>query len=86
MTRAACATSLALLLIAAPTRVSGDEPDTKDPLAAETARWSAFVRDTNSTDENWKDLKQSAESGMTRVEAALSAGRRLLALERLAEL
>jgi len=84
MTRAACATSLALVLIAAPTRASGGEPETKDPLAAEIARWSAFVRETSSTDDNWKDLKQSGESGMTRVEAALTAGRRLLALERLA--
>jgi hypothetical protein len=42
------------------------------------------LRDTESSDEQWKDLKQGLEPAMARVEAALTDGRRLLALERLA--
>jgi len=79
MTRVAAA----LLLLAA-TPVFGGEPIAQDPLATEIARWSAFVRETESSDENWKDLKQGMEPAMARVEAALKDGRRLLALERLA--
>jgi len=82
MTRWA-ATSLTLLLLAAPTRTSGDERGAQDPLATEIARWSTFLRDTKSFDENWKDLKQGMEPAMARVEAALKDDRRLLALERL---
>jgi hypothetical protein len=78
------ATSLVLLCFAAPTGAAGDEPKSKDPLAAEIGRWSTFLRETTSADENWKDLKQSMEPAMARVEAALANDRRLLALERLA--
>ena len=77
-------TILALLLLAAPTAAAGDEPGSKDALAAEIARWSTFLRETTSSDENWKDLKQGLEPAMARTEAALADGRRLLALERLA--
>jgi hypothetical protein len=83
MTRFA-ATSLALLLLVPGlTHASADEPGSNDPLAAEIERWSAFLRDTTSSDENWKDLKPGMEPAMARAEAALKDGRRLLALERL---
>ena len=77
------ATSLALVLVAAEPAL-GDERSSKDPLAEEIARCSTFLRETTSTDEHWKDLKQGLEPAMARVEAALKDDRRLLALERLA--
>jgi len=73
------AASLVLVLGA-----SGDDRGAEDRLAAEIARWSTFLRDTTSQDENWKDLKHGTEPAMARVEQALADGRRLLALERLA--
>jgi hypothetical protein len=75
-------TILALLLVA-PAGAFAEEERAKDPLATEIARWSTFLRETDSSDENWKDLKQGLEPAMARVEAALEDGRRLLALERL---
>ena len=76
------AASLALVLLAS--GADAGERGTNDPLTAEIGRWSTFLRETTSTDENWKDLKQSLDPAMARTEAALSDGRRLLALERLA--
>jgi len=76
--------NLALLLLAPALTVASGDPGAKDPLAAEIARWSTFLRETNSPDENWKDLKQGLEPAMARVESALEDDRRLLALERLA--
>ena len=55
-----------------------------DPLAAEIARWSAFVRDTTSSDELWGQIKPGSEIALARAQEALRDGRRLLALQRLA--
>lgn len=95
MTRAAgvalqvrTAVNVALFLVASgPTALlgaSGGEPGSNDRLATEIARWSSFLKETTSSDEHWKDLKQGLDPAMARVEAALADGRRLLALERLA--
>jgi hypothetical protein len=80
------ASTLVGLLLVGPGHAAGNDRDhgqASDPLAAEIARWSAFLRDTTSTDENWKEIKPSVEPAMARTEAALAEGRRLLALERL---
>jgi hypothetical protein len=55
-----------------------------DPLAAEIERWSAYLKTNTATDEMWVDVKQATEPAMTRAGDALRAGRRLLALQRLA--
>jgi hypothetical protein len=55
-----------------------------DPLAAEIARLDSFIRNNRSNDELWPDVKKSTEPALTRSRAALDAGRRWLALQRLA--
>ena len=55
-----------------------------DPIAAEIARWSAFVKSHSATDEIWKQIKDGSEAMLGRAQDALGAGRRLLALQRLA--
>lgn len=55
-----------------------------DPLAAEIARWSAYLRDNRSTDENWTQVKQAVEPALSRASKALQDGQRSLALLRLA--
>ncbi len=55
-----------------------------DPLATEVARWSGYLKTNSSTDELWLQIKQGSAPGMERVEAAMKDGRRLLALQRLA--
>ena len=56
----------------------------RDPLAREIDRWSAFVRDTKSSDETWTQIKQVTEPVLAKAREALSDKRRLLALQRLA--
>jgi hypothetical protein len=56
-----------------------------DPLAAEVARWSEYLRTNSSTDPMWLQVKDDMTRAMARVEDDLRAGRRLLALERLAD-
>jgi hypothetical protein len=56
----------------------------RDPLARDIDRWSAFVRDTKSTDENWAQIKEITEPVLAKSRAALRDKRRLLALQRLA--
>jgi hypothetical protein len=57
--------------------------EAKDPLAAEIGRWSAFLRDSTASDENWKQIKETSAPALALTEQALRAGRRLLALQRL---
>jgi hypothetical protein len=57
--------------------------ETPDVLAAELARWSAFVAGNTATDDMWKQVKDATTPGLARVQQALGAGRRLLALLRL---
>ena len=57
----------------------------QDPLAAEIARWAAFLRDDPTAGiEMLASLKQDTEPGLARTEKALHDGRSLLALYRLA--
>jgi hypothetical protein len=55
-----------------------------DPLAAEIERLDSFIRKNRSNDELWPDVKKSTEPALARTRAALDAGRRWLALQRLA--
>ncbi|HYK41763.1 MAG TPA: hypothetical protein VE007_05180 [Thermoanaerobaculia bacterium] len=55
-----------------------------DPLAAEISRWSGWLRDNNSTDENWTQVKQAVEPALARASKALQEGHRSLALLRFA--
>jgi hypothetical protein len=56
-----------------------------DPLAAEVDRWSVYVRTNPSTDEMWLGVKEDMTRSLAQIERDLRAGRRLLAVERLAE-
>jgi len=55
-----------------------------DRLAAEIARWSAYLRDNTSRDAMWTDVKGAVETPLARAAQALGEDRRLLALLRLA--
>lgn len=70
------------LTVAAALFASGSAP--KDPLAAEIERWSAYVRNNPSKDESWVQLKGAIEPLLERARAAMTSGRRYLALQRLA--
>ncbi len=59
-------------------------PPAADPLAAEIARWSAFVADERITDENAVEVRRAAAPVVAQAEQALRDGRRLFALTRLA--
>ena len=58
--------------------------DSPDPLAAELARWSAFLKSDKATGETWDAFKPQAATILGRAETALKDGRRLLALQRYA--
>lgn len=72
------------LCLAAVGGASASGPVGRDPLAAEIQRWSAYVRETKSTDEMWTQVRESAAPALARAAEALRDGRRLLALQRLA--
>jgi hypothetical protein len=55
-----------------------------DPLAAEIARWTAFIQDHPDGGETWTDVKASSAPVLVKAQEALTAGRRVLALDRLA--
>lgn len=71
-----------LLSVLAP--ACGGAGAAKDPLAAEIERLSALVRSKAGSGGVWAEIQPGAESGLTRAREALGAGRRLLALQRLA--
>ena len=75
--------TLLLLALTALGAVTGPRVG-EDPLAAEIARWSAYVRDNSSNDEMWAQVKSSSGPALAKAEEALRDGRRLLALQRLA--
>ena len=81
---------IGLALILGPAAISGTSraeappaEKTPDLLAAELARWSAFVAGNTATDDMWKQVKDATVPGLARVEQALRGGHRLLALLRL---
>jgi hypothetical protein len=74
---------LALVPPSSPARAGSPAP-AHDALAAEIARWSAYLKDNPSTDEMWTQVKDATTPVMERTEQALRDGRRLLALQRFA--
>jgi hypothetical protein len=72
--------ALSSLVLATPAVRAGAKTD---PLATEVARLDSFLRDNRATDELWQDVKTSTEPALARTQAALGAGRRWLALQRL---
>jgi len=56
---------------------------TSDPLAAEIERWSRYVREHKSSDEDWANIRKVTEPALADAQAALSSGRRFFALQRL---
>jgi hypothetical protein len=77
----AAAAALAAALVVSAVAGAGSAPD---PIAAEIERWSAFVKGHPATDEIWRQIKDGSEAALGRASEALRAGRRLLALQRLA--
>jgi len=76
-----------LLAIAAATLASAvpvARTSSSDPIAAEIARWSTFLKNNSSKDEMWTQVKAAVTPVIPRAEDALRKGRRLLALQRLA--
>jgi hypothetical protein len=73
-----------LLCLAALGAANGSGVVERDPLAAEIERWSAFVREHETKDELWTQIKQASEPALAQAHEALRGGRRLLALQRLA--
>src|SRR5215470_9127696 len=71
---------LALLTAGARSDIS---TKSSDPLAAEIARWSNFLRDHTSTDDTWNQVKDTAGPVIARADEALRDGERFLALFRL---
>lgn len=63
---------------------SSSYPKSHDPIAAEIARERAILAALPETDETFKQLREGVGPVLVRAEEALSAGRRMLALQRLA--
>ena len=76
---------MALLALGLGTLISrAGEEASKDPLAEEIARASATLQSHTETEGVWADVKQSAQPILARAEADLRAGRRVVAVQRLA--
>ncbi len=78
-----CALLVALAL-AHPRAGAATADPSADPLAAEIARWSVFLKNNTSTDEFWVQVKDASAPMLERADKALHDGRRWLALQRLA--
>src|SRR5262245_4586560 len=73
-----------LALAASVPAVPAARADTQpDAVAAEIARWTAYVRDNTDGSDLWKDVKRSVEPALARAQRAQSEGHALLALLRL---
>ena len=62
----------------------GRAAEKADPLTAEIARWTEFLRTNQSTDPIWTDVQEASGPVLARAEEALRRGRRHVALHRLA--
>lgn len=78
------ARAAAWLLALASVGGAGGSGSARDPLAAEVARWQAYVQSNRSTDAMWAQIKEASQPPLASAARALTDGRRLLALERLA--
>ncbi|HEV2851701.1 MAG TPA: hypothetical protein VHC97_02750 [Thermoanaerobaculia bacterium] len=74
---------LALTFTRLADRTRAAEP-AKDPVAAEFEHWSAFLRDETRTGGFWEQVRQANLPVVAHAGEDLKAGRRLLALQRLA--
>jgi hypothetical protein len=75
---------LAIAVASLASTVAAARPSPSDPIAAEIARWSTFLKSNSSKDEMWTQVKEAVTPVLARAEDALRKGRRLLALQRLA--
>lgn len=75
---------LVFLLVALGT-ACGQAAETRDPLASEIDRWSAFLQSEAAAGKAWTDVKAAALPGLDRARQSLNDGRRLLALVRLSD-
>jgi len=76
----------ALALFALLALATGATPSTSpksDPLAAEIARWQSYLANHGSSNEQWEEIRKSTAPALAEAQAALDAGRRELALQRL---
>jgi hypothetical protein len=73
---------LLIALVAPAPRGAAQSPS--DPLQAEVAKWTARLEAETRTDDFWTQIKPGAQTALKDATAALAAGRRWLALERLA--
>lgn len=78
--RIGAALTLLMLGTLAHSQVRATDPE--DPLAAELARWEAYLRANASGDELWVQAKEGVQPVLERAQRALRDGRRLLALMR----
>ncbi len=60
------------------------DPTSTDPVSVEIQRWSDYIKTNTATDALWTQARQAAEPALGRAAQALSDGRRLLAIQRLA--
>jgi len=60
------------------------DPTSADPVSIEIQRWSDYIKTNTATDELWTQARQAAEPALGRAAQAMSDGRRLLAIQRLA--
>jgi hypothetical protein len=74
------------MIHAAPGSAEGDSRrgPQDDRLADDVARWSKYLKDNPSTDENWIEVKNATLPAMARTEEAMRDGHWYLALQRLA--
>ncbi len=75
---------LGLLVLASTGAVRSSPSPAGDPLAAEIARWQAFVATHRSESDTWADVRESSEKTLASAAASLQRGNRELALMRLA--
>jgi hypothetical protein len=83
--RRASANLFRAALLGAAALAFGGAETAPDPLAGDVARWSTFLATNPAKDETWTQVRDGAAAALARVEAALKAQRRLLALLRFAQ-
>src|SRR5437764_534254 len=83
---AAALTALSLAVFSPGVRAGQSAGASKDPLAAEIERWSAFLRTDAASRGIWAEVKQGGQPVLAHAEQDLRHGRRLLALHRFAML
>jgi len=76
---------LGLLALIFPALACSGDGAAVDPLTAEIGRWSALLQSKPATDQLWSETRQNDQPVLDRAGEDLHNGRRLLALEHLAE-